>query len=212
MMTSLNFTPETGGEGYFVLAHDRGARVAHKLMVDFPNEVRKAVFLDIAPTLCMFEATNQEFATAYWHWFFLIQKAPLPEMMITSMPRRFAELFMGGRFENGYKTFNEEVFEKYVQSLGDEETVHAMCEDYRAAATLDLEEAREDIKNGRKIKGDIKVVWGKRGVIEKCFDAVSEWEFVSDGKVEGKTLDCGHYIPEEKPEEVARIVEEFLKE
>lgn len=201
---------QLGHTSYFVVAHDRGARVAHKLMVDYPSEVKKAIFLDIAPTLCMFEYTNQEFATAYWHWFFLIQKTPLPEMLITSHARQFAELFMGGRLEDGFSTFSAEAFEVYVRSLADHETVHAMCEDYRAAATLDLQEAKRDLEDGKKIKGDLKVIWGKRGVIEKCFDAVKEWTAVSDGRVEGESLNCGHYVPEEKPDELIEKIKEFL--
>lgn len=204
VMTQLNIPK------YYVCAHDRGARVAHKLMVDYPSQVINAIFLDIAPTLTMFEKTNQAFATAYWHWFFLIQKAPLPEMLITSKSRDFAELFMGGRLDDGFKTFNGEVFEIYVKQLGDEECVYGMCEDYRAAATLDLDEAREDLKNEKKIKSPLRVIWGERGIIGKMYDAVGEWKGVSESEVQGFSLDCGHYIPEEKPDELVKHIREFL--
>lgn len=199
-----------GFSQYFVCAHDRGARVAHKLLVDYPDRVQRAILLDICPTLAMFEYTNQEFATAYWHWFFLIQKAPLPEKMVTDDARGFAELFMGGRLTDGYRAFHENVFEEYVKSLGDVETVHGMCEDYRAAATLDLDEARKDLEVGRKIKTPLKILWGKKGVIEKCFDGVGEWQKVSDAEVVGESLDCGHYVPEEQPEALVKHILDFL--
>lgn len=203
-----------GHPSYFVCAHDRGARVTHKLLVDYPDRVKKAILLDICPTLAMMEFTNLEFATAYWHWYFLIQKAPLPEMMIAQDARGFAEKFMGGRLDRGWKTFDAEAFEAYVKALGDRECVHAMCEDYRAAATVDLEEARADLKAGRKVKTPLRILWGKKGVIEKMFDGVEEWKKVSDEGVliEGQGIeDCGHYIPEEKPDELVKHILEFLK-
>lgn len=110
---------------FYVCAHDRGARVAHKLCVDFPQRIKKAIFLDICPTLAMYSSTNYDFAKAYFHWFFLIQKEPLPETLVTSNPQTFAELFMGGRQEGGVKIFDETCFDFYVKSLGDPATVHA---------------------------------------------------------------------------------------
>ncbi|KAK7746527.1 hypothetical protein SLS62_009390 [Diatrype stigma] len=197
---------------FFVCAHDRGARVAHKLCVDFPARVRKAVFLDICPTLAMYAKTDYAFATAYWHWFFLIQKEPLPESLIAGNAHTFAELFMGGRQEKGLRVFDEGCFDVYVKSLEDPDTVHAMCHDYRASATLDMDEAREDLKAGRLLKTPLLVLWGKNGVIEKCFDALKEWRAVAeDGvTVQGHSVDSGHYIPEEASEELTSAVLEFL--
>ncbi|MBE3042288.1 alpha/beta hydrolase [Candidatus Bathyarchaeota archaeon] len=202
-----------GFDSFFVAAHDRGARVAHKLCVDHPARVRAAIFLDICPTLAMYEATDFQFAKAYFHWFFLIQAAPLPETMILAEPRKVAEMFMGGRQGKGLSIFTEECWETYVQSMGDAETVHAMCQDYRAAATLDLEEAREDLKQGRLIGCPLTVVWGNNGVIEQCFDALKEWRAVTrEGvAVEGYAVDSGHYLPEEAPNEVTAAIVDFLK-
>lgn len=202
-----------GFDAFFVCAHDRGARVAHKLCVDFPARVRAAILLDICPTLAMYEATNFEFAKAYFHWYFLIQDAPLPETMILADPRRVAEMLMGGRQEEGLRIFSEECWEIYVKAFGDAETVHAMCQDYRAAATLDLEEARADLERMRLVECPLLVMWGKHGVIEKCFDAVKEWRAVTkrDVAVEGHAVDSGHYIPEEAPDEVVAAIMRFLK-
>ncbi len=115
---------EVGGS-FFVCAHDRGARVAHKLCVDHPSRVRRAVLLDICPTLAMYSATDRAFAAAYFHWFFLIQPPPLPETMISGNARLVAEMFMGGRQKGGVGIFDLECFDYYVKSLGDPDTVHA---------------------------------------------------------------------------------------
>ena len=202
---------ELGFSSYFICAHDRGARVAHKLLVDYPDRVKKAIFLDICPTLAMYSKTDLEFAKAYFHWFFLIQPAPLPETLISQNPRRFAELFMGGRHA-GLGVFEKECWEEYVSVLEREEAVHAMCDDYRASESLDLEEAREDLSSGKRIKCPIRVLWGKFGVIEKCFDALAEWRSVAESGVDvsGHGVSCGHYIPEEAPDTVVENIKEFF--
>ena len=202
-----------GFPDFFVCAHDRGARVAHKLCVDHPGRVRRAILMDICPTLAMYEATGLEFARAYWHWFFLIQAAPLPETLVLGEPRRFAELFMGGRQEGGLGIFKEECFEAYVRGLSDPEAVRGMCQDYRAAATLDMEEARGDLEAGRLVECPLLVLWGKHGVIEKCFDAVREWRAVAgEGvSIEGYAVESGHYLAEEAPEDIVSAIVEFLK-
>ncbi|CAF3495722.1 hypothetical protein FGSG_03173 [Fusarium graminearum PH-1] len=197
---------------FFVCAHDRGARVAHKLAVDYPDRIRKFILLDICPTLAMYTKTDFDFAIAYFHWFFLIQKEPLPETLITAKPRELAKMFMGGRQGDGVAIFEPDCFNIYAKSLEDYDTVHGMCNDYRASATLDLEEAREDLKNGKKIKSPLLILWGKHGVIEKCFDAIKEWkEVTEDGvSVQGHSVDSGHYIPEQAPDEVVASIKEFL--
>jgi haloacetate dehalogenase len=200
-----------GHSSFYVCAHDRGARVTHKLLVDYPHLVKKAIFLDICPTLAMYSKTDLEFAKMYWHWFFLIQKSPLPETLISNDPRRFAELFMGGR-SGGYKGFAKEAWEEYVKVLGEREAVHAMCEDYRASASVDLDESRKDLDEGKKIKCPVRVLWGKQGVIEKCFDATKEWRAVAEEGVDvsGKSVDCGHYLPEQAPNEVLKEIRNYF--
>ncbi|KUI52796.1 Fluoroacetate dehalogenase [Cytospora mali] len=203
---------QLGHESFYICAHDRGARVGHKLCVDYPDRVKKAIFLDICPTLVMYESTDFEFAKAYFHWFLLIQPDPLPETMILGNPRRVAEMFMGGRQAGGLSIFEKECFEAYVGSLCDPATVHAMCQDYRASATLDMEEQRKDLDEGRNIKCPLRVLWGKHGVIEKRFDAVAEWEKVTekDVEVDGYAVDSGHYVPEQAPDQVISAIRDFL--
>lgn len=203
---------QLGHASFYVCAHDRGARVAHKLCVDYPDRVTRAIFLDICPTLAMYESTNFDFAKAYFHWYFLIQPSPLPETMLLACPRKIAEAFMGGRQEGGLSIFADECFEAYVEGLSDPATVHAMCQDYRASASLDMEEQRRDLAEGRHIKCPLRVLWGKNGVIEKGFDALAEWRKVTEKgvSVDGHTVDSGHYVPEEAPDEVVTAIQEFL--
>lgn len=195
-----------GHETFYVCGHDRGGRVAHKLCVDYPERVKKVMMLDICPTLAMYEKTNMQLASAYWHWFFLIQPSPIPETFMVQNPRVW---FQQKKYEG---VANEEILASYVSCVEDKETARGMCEDYRAAATVDLEEQREDLEKGRKIRCPVKVVWGREGVIEKMFDAVAEWRRVSEGVVEGEVVDCGHFIPEERPEVLAKCILGFFKE
>lgn len=207
VMDSLGFT-----SSFFVCAHDRGARVTHKLCVDYPDRVRKAVLLDICPTLAMYSVKDPEFARSYFHWFFLIQQEPLPETLLLASPRRFAELFMGGRQERGVDIFDKTCFEYYVKNLEDPDTVHAMCQDYRASATIDMEEQQADLSNQRLVRSPLRILWAKYGVMEKCFDTIKEWKAVTETGVEvdGHSLESGHYIPEMVPDEVVSNILEFL--
>jgi pimeloyl-ACP methyl ester carboxylesterase len=202
---------QLGFPSYFVCAHDRGARVAHKMLVNYPEQVRKAIFLDICPTLAMYSQTNFEFAKTYYHWFFLIQKSPMPETLIGYNPRKWAEMYMGGRHA-GLGAFNRHAFDEYVKVLEQPEAVHAMCEDYRAGASVDMEEAQEDLKYRRLIRCSLRVLWGKHGVIEKCFDAVKDWKDVAalGVEVDGGNVECGHYIPEEAPDVVVENIRSFF--
>jgi haloacetate dehalogenase len=199
-----------GFEKFSIVAHDRGARIAHKICVDFSDRVERVMLLDIAPTLAMFEKTDQFFATAYWHWFFLIQPAPFPEKILIASPSVFEERFFGGGYSGGTGYMSQEAKGEYMAQFKDEEGVHAMCEDYRAAAGIDLVEAREDREKGSKIKCPVRVLWGKSGVIEKSFDCLAEWRAVSEGSVTGEAVDSGHYIAEQVPDVLLKHIKEFF--
>ncbi|KAF2137596.1 uncharacterized protein K452DRAFT_291414 [Aplosporella prunicola CBS 121167] len=201
-----------GHSRFSVLAHDRGARVAHKLCVDFADRVEKAILLDIVPTKACYAATDKDFARWYWHWFFLIQPAPLPETLINGMGGgKFVRMMLTGR-EPGTGFFAEHALSAYEEAGELEGAVHAWCEDYRAAAGVDCDEQEADEREGRKIKAPLLVLWGKKGVVEACFDAIKEWEKVSVGGVKGRALECGHYVPEAQPEELVKEVLAFLAE
>ena len=189
-----------GFERFGVLAHDRGARVAHRLAADHPQAVDRLLLLDIAPTLAMYEGTNEAFARAYWHWFFLIQPPPLPEMLIESDPVRYVRSVMGGRHA-GLKPFAPEALAEYERCAAIEGTAQAVCEDYRASATIDLDHDRDDIAAGRRLAQPTCVLWGAHGVVGSCFDVLALWRERADD-VSGEALPCGHYIPEEAPREL----------
>lgn len=189
------------GFGRFgVLAHDRGARVAHRLAADHPAAVERMLLLDIAPTLSMYENTSEAFARAYWHWFFLIQPPPLPEALIASDPVRYVRSVMGGRHA-GLAPFAPEVLAEYERCAGIPGTAESICEDYRASATIDLLHDRADIAAGRRLAQPLRVLWGAHGAVGKAFDVLALWrERASD--VSGRALPCGHYVPEEAPGEL----------
>ncbi len=195
-----------GHHRFHVVGHDRGARVGHRLARDHGKRVRSLTVLDISPTLTMYRRTDQDFATAYYHWFFLIQKAPLPE---TLLAKQVPHYILGriGRGPGGIKVFDKRALAQYVHAFRDPRTIHATCEDYRAAAGIDLEHDRKDLR--KKIKMPVLVLWGKLGVIEAMFKPLADWREVASD-VRGKALDCGHFLPEEKPKEVLAELRRFL--
>ena len=197
-----------GFERFKVLAHDRGARVTHRMLVDHADSVERATLLDIAPTLAMYEQTDMEFARAYFHWFFLIQREPVPETMIEANPEFFIERMMGSRFA-GLGPFAPEVLAEYRRCIRLPGIVHAICEDYRASATTDLDHDRADREAGRKVTQPLQVLWGANGVIEKCFKPLAEWQRVAMN-VRGSSVPCGHYIPEEAPDALLAEALPFL--
>ena len=202
LMHSLGFAR------FNVLAHDRGARVTHRMLVDHADSVERATLLDIAPTLAMYEQTTMDFAKAYWHWFFLIQREPLPETMISANPEFFIEKMMGNRHA-GLSAFTPEVLAEYRRCIHLPGIAHAICEDYRAAATIDLDHDRADREAGVKVAQPLQVLWGENGVIGKCFDPLDEWNRVAL-IVRGGAAPCGHYIPEEAPEALLTAALPFL--
>ena len=195
-----------GHERFFLVGHDRGGRVAHRLALDHPQCVRKLAVLDICPTESMYAQTDRAFAKAYFHWFFLIQPAPFPETLIGADPEYFIKYQMGRR-HGGLKVFAAEAMAEYVRCFSDPAAIHASCEDYRAAESIDLEHDAAD--SAAKLACPVLALWGKHGVIEQQFDCLAEWRAVAH-EVQGGALDCGHYLPEEQPEEVARQLESFL--
>jgi haloacetate dehalogenase len=202
LMRSLGF------ETFRVLAHDRGARVAHRLMLDHPNAVERAVLLDICPTVAMYEGTTEFYARKYWHWFFLIQPAPLPERMIDADPERYVKSLMGARHA-GLGPFDARAMAEYVRCAKLPGWGRGICEDYRAAAGIDLEHDRADRAAGNKVQCPLMVLWGEQGIVHKCFDVLPIWQHYAVD-VRGHPLPCGHYIPEEAPQELLAAISNFL--
>ncbi|MGS0939071.1 alpha/beta fold hydrolase [Pseudomonas luteola] len=197
-----------GFDTFDLLAHDRGARVAHRLAMDHPAAVRRMVLLDIAPTLAMYSQTDETFARAYWHWFFLIRPAPLPETLIDADPDLYLRSVMGTR-SAGLAPFMDGAFEEYLRCLKLPGTARGICEDYRASATIDLEHDRADRAANRMLTMPTLALWGADGIVGKCFDPLAEWKKVATD-VQGKALPGGHYLPEEVPEALLDEVTAFL--
>ena len=196
----LELMQHLGFNRFHVLGHDRGGRVAHRLAADHPQCVRQVMVLDISPTLAMYEQTSMQFARGYWHWFFLIQKSPIPETLIGADVEFFLKQFMGGRYA-GLDIFKDFCWQEYVGAMQDSACIHAMCEDYRAASTIDLDHDRTDIAAGKKLQMPLRVLWGEHGLVNTCFSPLKDWGKVAS-HVSGKTVNSGHYIPEEAPEEL----------
>ena len=187
---------------FHVVGHDRGGRVAHRLARDHGRRVQTLTVLDISPTLKMYQSTNLQFAKAYYHWFFLIQEAPLPEQMLDGLGPRYI-LTRLGRGKSGIKVFDRRALAEYTRCFDP----HSTCEDYRAAATIDLVHDRKDLK--KKLQMPVLALWGRQGVIAALFDCLADWREVATD-VRGRALQCGHFIPEEKPRELLVELRRFL--
>jgi haloacetate dehalogenase len=197
-----------GFERFYVCGHDRGGRVAHRLALDHAAAVRALVLLDISPTLTMYERTTMEFARAYYHWFFLIQPAPVPEQLIGSAPSFYLRSKLGGWGSDGLARFDARALAEYERCFADPRAIHAMCEDYRAAATIDLVHDRADAAN--RVACPVRALWGERGVVHRLFTPVADWQEKSAAEVTGRALPTGHYIPEEAPDLLAAELEAFF--
>lgn len=197
-----------GFEQFDVLAHDRGARVAHRLAIDHAHAVGRLMLLDIAPTLAMYENTTEAFARAYWHWFALIQAAPLPEALIDANPARYVRSVMGGRFA-GLAPFSPMALAEYERCALIPGTSTSICEDYRASAAVDLEHDRKDVASDNRVVQPLRVIWGEHGSVGRCFDVLSLWRERAKN-VSGMALPCGHYLAEELPEAVAAEALKFF--
>jgi haloacetate dehalogenase len=194
-----------GHASFHLVGHDRGARVAHRLARDHAKRVRSLTVLDISPTLKVFQNVDMALARAFYHWFFLIQRAPMPERMIASMRREYL-LGRIGRGPNGLRDFPIAVQRAYLEGF-DARGIHGSCEDYRAAATIDLVHDRRDV--GKKLRMPVLALWAKHSPVGTMFDCLADWREVAVD-VRGKALDCGHFLPEEKPREVLAALRGFL--
>ena len=201
LMKSLGFNQ------FFLLGHDRGGRVSHRLAMDFPESVLRLMVLDISPTLTMYDKTSMEFAKGYWHWFFLIQPEPVPETMIGVNPEYWLKNHMGRHAGTGI--FSSDRWAEYLAGASDPKSMHAMCEDYRAAASIDLIHDRADRASGKKLKMPLRVLWGEHGLVNQCFKPIEDWKEVSN-EVAGTAVPSGHYIPEETPELLIAEAKEFF--
>ena len=196
-----------GHDRFFVAGHDRGGRVTHRMILDHPEAVLRAAVLDIIPTHKLFSTVNQQVATGYYHWFFLAQPFDLPERLIGSDPEYYLRRKIGG-WSGKLDAFDPEALAEYIRCFSDPKTIHASCEDYRAAATIDLQHDEDD--KARRIECPLLVLWGAEGLMHKAYDVLQTWQERAN-VVRGKSLPCGHFLPEEAPDETYSALSEFFK-
>ncbi len=194
-----------GFERFSVAGHDRGGRVAHRLARDHPARVDKLAVLDIAPTLYMYENTDMRFASAYYHWFFLIQPQGYPERLIGADPVFYLKTKLGAWGQTG-DAITPEAHAEYLRCFCDPATIHATCEDYRASAGIDLTHDRHDTG---LLGMPLLVLWGAQGFVGQAYDLLATWREVADN-VQGHTVPGGHFLPEESPDETLKALLEFL--
>ena len=201
---------QLGHKRFGLVGHDRGGRVAHRLALDHAPRVSKLCVIDIAPTLDMYAATDFRFASAYYHWFHLIQPAPLPERMIGADAKFYLHWKLGGWGSTGIAHIEPEALAEYERCFCTPEAIHSACEDYRASAGIDLDHDRASRAAGDKIGCDTLVLWGERGVVRRLFDPLALWQAQCAGQVTGQAMPAGHFIPEELPGETAQALLGFF--
>ena len=203
-----------GHERFFVVGHDRGGLVSHRLALDHEARVPALMVLDIAPTREMYARADAGFATAYWHWFFLTQPYPIPERIIGADPDLFLELRMMG-LAGGRHPFSDEALNEYRSCHRDPGTIHAICEDYRAACSIDIEHDDDDDDDGggegggRKLRQPLSVLWACDGIIDATYGAIDIWHQRAVN-VSGKAMPGSHYFPEEDPDALALEIRRFF--
>ena len=196
---------QLGFQRFAVIGHDRGGRVTHRMALDFPDAVLNATVIDIVPTLKLYTDVTKQFASAYFHWFFLIQPAPLPETLLAAQ----GEFFLRGRLrELNEQAMPREIFDDYVRCFNDPATLHAMCEDYRAAASIDLDHDRADLD--KKIACPLLALWGEHGAMHRLYDVLATWRERATN-VTGRALPGGHWLPEQIPDRLYDEVVTFLR-
>ena len=204
-----NFMELLGFDKFYILAHDRGARIAHRLALNYSKNVIKMILLDIIPTIEHFERTNMEFAMGYYHWFWLAQRSPVPESVINKAPEEwfFAHT---SREKKDKDFFHPMALSDYLECIKNPETINAICEDYRAAATIDMIDDKKSRDDNIKINVPLLILWGNKGKLEQWYQTLSIWKKYCSKEVKGNAINSGHYLAEENPDEVIESIKNFL--
>lgn len=198
-----------GHRRFRLAGHDRGARVSHRLALDFPDRVERLAILDIIPTLEHFQRTDMAFALGYYHWFWFAQPHPFPEALINAAPEVWFHAHTN-RSPRPSDLFAPEALADYLDAARRPETITGMCEDYRAAATTDLDHDRASRAQGQKIACPLLALWGDKGAIGRWYDPMAIWRTYCNGPVTGGSVPSGHYIPEEAPADTLQWFAEFF--
>jgi haloacetate dehalogenase len=202
-----------GFQKFALVGHDRGGRAAHRMALDYPDLLTKLVILDIVPTYLLYQHITQEFATIFYHWFLLVQPPPFPETMLQNSAEYFLKctlLWLGGRpITDPLPDFvGPDVFEEYLRTFRNPETIRAICEDYRAAASVDLEHDKADLD--KKIQCPLLVLWSEKGPFHRMYNVLQTWQERAV-QAQGKPMPTGHFLPEQMPDEVTLELKTFLR-
>lgn len=203
---------QLGFSRFGIAGHDRGGRVAYRLALDHPQRVTRLAVLDIVPTSTVWDRADARFALAFWPWSLLAQPAPLPERLVASAPEALVDDALAA-WGSPPDAFPPEVRARYADALRDPEHVHAICEEFRAAATLDRDHDQTAEHNGTRITCPCLVVWSAQGAVGTWYENVGGplalWRAWADD-VRGHAMDAGHFFPEEVPEKTAAALDEFF--
>ncbi|MBT5051578.1 MAG: alpha/beta hydrolase [Rhodospirillaceae bacterium] len=199
-----------GHDRFYLAGHDRGARVSHRLAIDHPERVLMLAVLDIVPTIEHFERADMDFAMGYYHWFWLAQPHPFPEILINEAPEAWFRRHTS-REPKGDDFFDPDAYGDYLSAIRNPHMIRGMCEDYRAAATIDLEHDRASREAGDKVICPLLALWGARGKIEKWYRPLEIWRDYCSNQITGGAVASGHYIAEEAPEEILKQFRTFFR-
>jgi len=201
-----------GFDRFAVVGHDRGGRAAHRMALDHPDVLTKLAILDIVPTYTLYQHITQEFATVFYHWFLLVQPPPFPETLVANSAEYFLKstlLWLGGHAITDPipDWLGAETFREYLRCFSNPESIHAICEDYRAAASIDLAHDAADL--GRKIECPLLVLWSEKGPFHRMYNVLQTWQERAK-EAKGKPLPTGHFLPEQLPQELTQELKSFL--
>jgi haloacetate dehalogenase len=202
-----------GFQKFAVVGHDRGGRAAHRMALDYPDLLTKLVILDIVPTYLLYQNITQEFATIFYHWFLLVQPPPFPETMVANSAEYFLKctlLWLGGNkiTDPLPEWITPSIFQEYLRTFRSPETIHAICEDYRAAASIDLAHDKADLD--KKIRCPLLVLWSEKGPFHRMYNVLQTWRDRAV-QAQGKAMPTGHFLPEQMPEELTQELKAFLR-
>ncbi len=202
-----------GFKKFALVGHDRGGRVAHRLALDYSEALTKLVILDIVPTYLLYQNITQEFATIFYHWFLLVQPTPFPETVVENSAEYFLKctlLWLGGsKLTDPLPDWiSPAVFQEYLRTFRQPDTIHAICEDYRAAASIDLVHDRADL--GKKIECPLLVLWSEKGPFHRLYNVLQAWQERAV-QAQGRSMPTGHFLPEQMPRELTQEIATFLR-
>lgn len=198
-----------GFDSYYAGGHDRGARVLHRMCLDHPKNVAKAAFVDMLPQHHLLNNVSLSWGKFSWHWFFMIQPEPLPEKLMGYDPEFFIRYKLS-KTKQGTSFFDPEALAEYIRCIRNPATIHAMCEDYRATVSVDLDMDTKDYDAGKRVDCPVLLLWGANGGVGRNHNAREVWSHYASNIVDAQAVPSGHYVQEECPDETFAAMNSFF--